>query len=64
VNKVNTISNRSIVLVLLMYICTLPILYQLARLSAIVDWTQSDHADWREGVSTTKPGTKSFFFNI
>jgi len=48
-----------------MYICTLPILWEHERLSAIVEWTQSDHSDyrhWMEGVSTTKPGTESFFF--
>jgi len=40
VNKVNNISNRSTVLVLPMYICTLPILCEHERLSAIVEWTQ------------------------
>ena len=68
-NKVNTgsnISNRSTVLVLPMHICTLPILCEHEQLSAIVEWTQSDHSDcrhWMEGVSTTKPGIESFFFN-
>jgi len=67
VNKVNTgsnISNRSTVLVLPMYICNLPILCKHEQLSAIVEWTQSDHLDcrhWMEGVSTTKSGTESFF---
>jgi len=67
VNKVNNISNRSTVLVLPMYICTLPILCEHERLSTIVEWTQSDHSgctQWMEGVSMTKPGTESFFFNI
>jgi len=67
VNKVNNISNSSTVLVLPMYICNLPILCEHERLSAIVEWTQLDHSGcrhWMEGVSTTKPGTESFFFNI
>jgi len=45
----NNISNRSSVL---------PILCEHGKLSAIVEWTQSDHSDcrhWMEGVSTTKP---------
>ena len=52
-NKVNNISNRSFVLVLPVYICTLPILCEHERLSAIVEWTHwSDHSDckhWMEG---------------
>jgi len=58
VNKVNE--------VLPVYICTLLILCDHERLSAIVEWTQSDHSDcrqWMKGVSTTKPGTESFLFN-
>ena len=58
VNKLNNISNRSSVL---------PILCKHRQFSAIVERTQSDHSDcrhWMEGVSTTKPGTESFFFNI
>ena len=59
-NKVNNISNTSTVLVLPMYICNLPILCEHECLSAIVEWTQSDHSGcrhWMEGMSTTKPGT-------
>ena len=65
-NKAHNISNRSSVLVLPMYICTLPILCEHEQLSAIVEWTQSDHSDgrhWMEGVSMMKPATESFFFN-
>jgi len=60
VNKAHNISNRSSVLVLPMYICTLPILCEHEQLSAIVEWTQSDHSDgrhWMEGMSTTKLAT-------
>ena len=55
--KINNISNRSSVL---------PILCEHGQYSAILEGTQSDHSDcghWIEGVSTTKPGTESFFFN-
>jgi len=54
----NNISNRSSVL---------PIFCEHRQFSAIVERTQSDHSDgrhWMEGVSTTKPGTESFFVNI
>jgi len=57
VNKMNNISNRSSVL---------PILCEHGQFSLILERTQSDHSDCRhlmEGVSTTKPGTESFFFN-
>jgi len=67
VNKVNNISNRSTVLVLPMYISTLPILCEHERFSAIVECTKSDHSDcrhWMEGVSMTKPGTESFFLTF
>jgi len=54
----NNISNRSSVL---------PILREHGKFSAVLERTQSDHSDCRhwivEGVSTTKPGTKSLFFN-
>ena len=53
----NNISNRSSVL---------PILCKHGQFSAIVERTQSDYSDCRhqmEGMSTTKPGTESFFFN-
>ena len=42
----------------------LPILCEHRQFSVIVERTQSDHSDcrhWMEGMSTTKPGTKSFF---
>ena len=66
-NKVNNISNRRTVLVLPMYISTLPILCEHERFSAIVECTKSDHSDcrhWMEGVSMTKPGTESFFLTF
>jgi len=54
VNKMNNISNRSSVL---------PILCEHGQFSAILEGTHSDCRHWIEGVSTTKPGTESFFFN-
>jgi len=53
------ISNRSSVL---------PILCEHGQSSLILERTQSDHSDctcrhWMESVSTTKPGTESFFFD-
>ena len=64
-NKMNNISNSSTALP--MHICTLPILCDHGRFSAIVKRTQSDHSDcrhWMEGVSMMKPGSGSFFLNI
>jgi len=59
VNKMNNVSNRSSVL---------PILREHGQfISAILERTQSDHSDcrhWIEGVSTTKPGTDSFFSTL
>ena len=64
-NKVNTISNRSTVLVLSMYICTMPILCEHERLSAIMEWIQLDHSDCTHGRRVDdEPGTESFFANI
>ena len=54
----NIISTRSSVL---------PILCEHRQFSAIMERTQSDHSDcrhWMEGVSTTKPGTESFFSTL